>query len=829
LTSTQQPRLRIQDVTKTFPGVTALADVTFDVHSGRVHGICGENGAGKSTLMAIISGALSPDHGTIEIDGAPILSGGHLAQDLGVAIVRQEPALLPDLTVAENMYLKTREADRPNAARTSEWCREHLAAWNPELPFKPETRVSLLTADLRFIVEVVSALASKPKLLILDEPTEHLAEEDVERLFKKVRSIAGSGSAVIYISHRIREVKDISDVITVLRDGRLQGTHPTPELDERDIVRLIIGRDLEATFPPKPEKDGQGPAPRLEARSLSGRGYNDVSLTVAPGEIVGLAGIDGNGQRETLRALAGLHSSRGTVLIDGREVNVKNSETARRSGVSFVAGDRKNEGMLAELSVGDNIAFRNLGSISTLGFVVGNKWDAVVGKTIDILNVKTPSADTTMASLSGGNQQKAVLGGTLASEPSVLLIDEPTQGVDVGSKAEIYSDLRRRAEQSGTAIVMTSSYAQELVGLCDRVCVFSRGSIIAEFSGEDLTESAITGAALTASSSREKLLSRGGKIWRWLASDAAPFMLIAMTIVLLTTFVALQNEFYLSPFSISSLLALTVPMIFVALGQSTVMMSGGIDLSMGPMMGLILVTASFWLTADNSLLQQSFGWLLLPLVSVMVGLTNWFLSERLALSPLIATLSTYFAIQSISLVLRPSPGGVIDSPITSTLSTQVLGIPVLFVAAVLVAGFLHLMLKRTRFGMSLRAVGSDENHARLIGVNVGKTRLLAYVVGSLIAGCGAVALLAIIGTGDPTAGVTYTLFGISAAVIGGVSIFGGRGSYLGAMLAAILVQQLTGAIPFLGLSQAWQNFFMGGLTIIAVAIFSKARQLVEVK
>jgi ribose transport system ATP-binding protein len=478
----QQPRLNIRNVTRTFPGVTALEDVTFEVHSGYVHGICGENGAGKSTLMAIISGVLEPDRGEVEVDGASLLQTNESASDLGVAIVRQEPALLPDLSVAENMFLKTRVQDRPRAGEKSKWAAAQLAEWNPELPFGPETRVSMLTADHRFIIEIVSALASHPKVLILDEPTEHLAEEDVERLFEKVRFAAAEDAAVIYISHRIREVRQISEVVTVLRDGRLQGTHAVSELEESDIVRLIIGRDLAAAFPDKPGVDASG-VPRLEVRCLSGRGHSNISVSVAPGEIIGFAGIDGNGQRETLRALAGLQTSRGEVFLDGKQVNVRNPSSSRGSGFSFIAGDRKNEGMLAELSVGDNIAFRNLSAVSSFGMVATRKWDELVNGSINALKVKTPSPEAMMASLSGGNQQKAVLSGALASDPPVLLIDEPTQGVDVGSKVEIYSDLRERAQRSGTAIVVTSSYAQELAGLCDRVCVFSRAPSLQSSAG----------------------------------------------------------------------------------------------------------------------------------------------------------------------------------------------------------------------------------------------------------------------------------------------------------------------------------------------------------
>ncbi|MEO3856494.1 ATP-binding cassette domain-containing protein [Acrocarpospora sp. B8E8] len=820
--------LRVSAVTKTFPGVTALDEVALEVGAGEVHGVVGENGAGKSTLMAVISGALVPDRGTVEVAGRPMDGGPDLARALGVAIVRQEPALLPDLTVAENLYLKVPPAHRPRPGAMSRWAEGCLREWDQETRIRPDARVSQLVAEERFIVEISAALSSRPKVLILDEPTEHLGERDVERLFGKVRALARQGCAVIYISHRIREVRAVAGVITVLRDGRVRGTYPVGALSESDIVALIIGRTLDATFPAKPTPAAPAP-PRLELADFRSAGFQGVNLRVGPGEVVGLAGIEGNGQRETLRALAGLGGSRGEVRVDGSVVRVHRPRSARKHGFAFLPGDRHREGVLGELSVAENIVFRNLGSASRWGVVSARRSRELVAATLDGLAVKAASASAPIASLSGGNQQKAVLGSILATDPRVLLIDEPTQGVDVGSKVEIYAYLRRLAAGTGTAILVVSSDALELAGLCDRVLVFSRGTVVAEVSGAELTEETITAAALTASTGRRQAAKGGaGRLLSWLAGDSAPAILIAAAMVALGVYVATRNPMYLSTFNISSLLALVVPLMFVAMAQTTVMMVGAIDLSVGPLMGFLVVVGSFFLTAEDAQGRQALGWILIVVVAIAVSALNWALVDALKLPPLVATLATFFALQSGSLLLRPQPGGVIDTRIVTGLGAQIGVVPVAFLVAVAGAIALQFALRRSWAGLALRAVGSDERRAGLAGARAAVIRLAAFVGCGLLTAAAAVCLIAQVGSGDPAAGTTYTLTSISAAAIGGASIFGGRGSFLGAVLGALLVQQILGAIPFLSLSTAWESYLVGALTLVAVATFSKSRQMSEV-
>jgi ribose transport system ATP-binding protein len=820
--------LHAEGVTKRFPGVTALDRVTLEVQRGEIHGVVGENGAGKSTLMAVVSGALAPDEGTVRI-GDDLLDpvSPQRARELGVAIVRQEPALLPDLTVAENMFLGVPPDHTPPTAQMRRWSEERLRAWDDDVRIDPGARVDQLPPEHRFIVEIAKALSGDPALLILDEPTEHLSRVDVDRLFEKIRDRAARGCAVVYISHRIHEVKAISERITVLRDGRGRGTYEAASLGERDIVNLIVGRSLEAAFPAKPAELGSSTA-RLEVRGLRGARFSGIDIDVRPGEIVGFAGIEDNGQRETLRALAGLVRSSGSVRVDGRRARVSSTAKAVRAGIGYLPGDRHREGMLTGLGVADNVAFRSLGAVDRVGVVGDGAVHRFVEHAVSGLAVKTPTLETPIDSLSGGNQQKALLAGVLATRPRVLLVDEPTQGVDVGARIEIYRILRELAAEAGMAIVVLSADALELAGICDRVLVFSRGRIVRELEGEAVTEEGITSAALTATTERE----RGGRDLapgiRWLAGDSAPLALIAVVALAVGLYAGLSDSHYFAQFNIASTLILIAPLAAVAMGQSTVMMAGGIDLSVGPLMGFLVVVGSFFLTAGNSGSEQILGWILIPLAALAAGGTNWGLVEFVRLPPLVATLATFFALQALSLLLRPTPGGVIDGQIVKGLDAQIGPVPVVFIVAVAMGVGLQAVLMRTRVGLGLRATGSNQDVARMSGMHPRASRLVAYLGCSLLAGLAAVVLLAQVGSGDPSAGTNYTLISISAAVIGGTSIFGGRGSFVGAIAGAFLVQQVVAAIPFLHLSTEWESYLVGLMTLTAVAAYSKARQVTRV-
>ncbi|WP_138998857.1 ATP-binding cassette domain-containing protein [Rhodococcus zopfii] len=811
--------LQLTGIGKSFPGVRALDDVSLSVRCGEIHGVVGENGAGKSTLMSVASGSLVPDQGTVLIGGQSLdpTAGPERSRELGLAIVRQEPALLPDLTVAENLYLGVPAHCRPAPTAIATWAQTVLRAWGESMDIEPGTRVASLVPRQRFVVEICRALAQKPTVLVLDEPSEHLVGDDVETLFSHVRALATAGTAVVYISHRIHEVKALSDRITVLRSGRTQGTHEATTLSEDDIVALIIGRELDALFPPKASADALGPI-GLSLDKFTTAHVAPVTLEARAGEIIGLAGIEGNGQRDFLRALGGLQKHQGSVTVAGRAVR----GSTRRAGIAYVSGDRHNEGVLTGLSVGENISLRMLPQLRRAGVVSHRAERSFVSRIIDEYAVKTPSPQTPIESLSGGNQQKALLGGTLASTPRVLLIDEPTQGVDIGAKNEIYRVLRAAAD-AGAVVVVLSSDSLELAGLADRVLVFSRGHIVTELSGETVSEEQVTAAALKASTTREHKGTASSGVMRWLATDSAPPTLVGAGVIALTAAATIANAVFLGPKNIAFVLTLAAVVAVVAVGQLLTLITGGIDLSVGPLMGFSAILASFYLVDGTSLPLQALGWGLLLAVPLLVGLINWLLVDVVRLYPMIATLVTYMALQGLSLVLRPVPDGLISDRVLAPFNARIGPVPLTFLAAVVITLMVGYALAKTAWGIRLRAVGSAPDRAALNGIDPRALRLTAYLGCSFLAGLAGILLMSQIGSGDATAGVTYTLTSITAAVVGGASVFGGRGTAIGALLGAVLIQVLNSVTTFLHLGADWPYYLLGGMTIGAVVLYSRSR------
>jgi ribose transport system ATP-binding protein len=817
-----RPLLSIENVSRSFPGVLALNNVTFAINAGEVHGLVGENGAGKSTLMAVASGALSPDEGTVTICGTRIGADPNQAKDCGLAMVRQEPSLMPDLTVADNLLLGVPRSRRPATRLSYHWAAKLLNHWSEDTGISVKDRVVALNPEQRFIVEIVKALAAEPNVLILDEPTEHLAGADVDRLFARIREVTARGAAVVYISHRLREVEAICDRITILRDGECEGTFHRGQLTEEQIVERIVGRSLDREFPAK-NPDILSVTETFGIRGISGKGFTNVNVTLHRGEILGVAGIDGNGQREFVRALAGLHGYRGDIILDGVIQNLHGPRAAAAAGFRYLAGDRHREGIFADLSVRENFSFRSIEMDATLGLINARAETDRAMAAVKRVAVKTPSLETPIATLSGGNQQKLAFASVLATDPQVLLADEPTQGVDVGARMEIYK-LLREAAAAGACVIVRSSDASEVAGLSDRVLIFSRGRVVRELVGDDVSESKIIGAALTTNSERERAHGRANSLWEWMAGDAAPLIMVAAAVLLLGAYAAYMNPFFLSARSLSGMLPLIATLALVSYGQQMLMLTGAIDLSVGPLIGLVVVTGSFFLNTGSPVELQLVGWVVLIALSALVGFLNWFLVDTIKLNPLIATLCSYMALQAISLHLRPTPGGLIDDTVLELIATPVGIVPVLFIFAIVVGIAAEFSLRKSRAGLVLAGYGSQPEAARVVGIRPRLVMLSAHVGCSLCAGLAAIAMIGQVAIGDAGAGVSYSLSSIAAAVIGGGSLFGGRGSFLGALFGSILIVEVGAVTGFLGSSDAWQSYLLGSMILVSVALYSKSRQ-----
>lgn len=816
--------LKLAGIVKTFPGVRALTNVDLEVVAGEVHALVGENGAGKSTLMAVASGALAPDAGTIEIVGQRLDSASpEDARNFGLGIVRQDPALLPDLTVAENMAIGvgyTRAGGFKNAPK---WAQAHLDPW--QMGINARSRIADLSVEQRYIVEIAKALALNPQVLILDEPTEHLSIEEVQRLFRRVRELVAGSAAIVYISHRIPEVKEIADRVTVLRDGQVRGTFQAADVTAHEIVELVIGRALDTVFPPKGSLTGSvRDEDRLSLTNLSGNQFHDISFSVKAGEIVGLAGVQGNGQTELIRSLAGIEAATGEMKIAGKSVKLGSNSATSNAGVVYVPSDRHGEGVFMPLTVGENIVMKTLNKVASAGIVRDSRVAAIAHEQINNLGIKTPSSRTAISSLSGGNQQKVVLARTLLSEPKVLLAEEPTQGVDAGARVDIYRILRGAADK-GAAVVMLSSDGVELEGLCDRVFIMSRGSVIAELEGEDVTEAAIARAALTSTSVRKRQdfsNTRSGRFRNWLRGDQSPAAVLVLLVLLIAGVVGSMNGAYFSAFSINNLLFIAAPLILVGAAQQVVVMGSGFDLSVGPFMGFLVVSASFFIVDGGNILV---GLGVMIAAALVVGFVNGFLVTRFNLSPVVVTLAVALALQGAFLLLRTTPGGNVSGGFSAVILANVGVVPAATLIAAAIALFLEWALRRSRWGVELRAVGSRKDAAERLGINSRRTQLFSYMLTSILIVPAAVLLLAQIGIGDGRPGLPFTLSSVTVIVLAGASIFGGRGSFIGILAAAFLVAQVLGIPSFLGLSGAWGYWLPGLITIGAAVLYAQLRRI----
>jgi ribose transport system ATP-binding protein len=490
-----QPILEMKGIVKTFPGVQALAGVTFDVRPGEVHALIGENGAGKSTLIRILGGVHQPDEGKIILRGQPVvISTPRRARELGIAIIHQELSQFGALTVAENLFMG-------NEPRRGGWfvnwddmhARAETLMAELGVHVDPRARVDLLSVAERQTIEIARALSLKADILVMDEPTAALTLEEVQRFFTIIGDLRARGVAVIYISHRLEEIFRIADRVTVLRDGHYIGTHPVSAIDMDRLIQLMVGRKLTEKFPKEPVALG---APRLEVRGLSVEGlFRDVSFTVRAGEILGIAGLVGSGKIEIAHAIFGmLPLDSGEVRLDGRLAAIRHPADAIALGFGLVPEDRKTLGLVLGMSIRENISLPSIERLSTAGFVRQDEERRIVEQASRRLDIRARSLDQAVGNLSGGNQQKVVVAKWLQTEAKVLLLCEPTRGIDVGAKVEMYR-LMVELAHAGLAVVMISSELPEVLGMSDRILVMHEGLITAQFGRDEATQERIMASA----------------------------------------------------------------------------------------------------------------------------------------------------------------------------------------------------------------------------------------------------------------------------------------------------------------------------------------------
>ncbi len=488
--------LAVRDLEKSFDGVCALHGVSLELRAGEVHAIVGENGAGKSTLTKIITGAIQADAGSIEVRGHSIeRNDPNVSRALGIAAIYQQPALFPHLTVAENIALPM---EMGSSRQTVNWKSRNRRATSLVESFgatiDPRRLAGTLSMADQQIVEIAKAVGADAKILLMDEPTAVLTEREVERVFALIRRLKADGTGILYISHRLEEILAIADRITVLRDGHRVACRNAAEVGRSELIEMMVGRSIASVYPKRPVPIGNV---ALEVRGLSNEreGLRDISFAVRAGEIFGLTGMVGAGRTTLARTLFGLAPAPSDVFLAGRPHRIHSPADAMRFGIGYVPEDRRRNGVILEMEVAGNISLANLKSVSRRGLVSARSERELAVRYVERLRIKTPSIATAAGKLSGGNQQKVALARWLATRPRVLILDEPTQGVDVGSKAEIHELIVDLAER-GMAILLISSELPEILGMCDRIGVFNAGRLAGILASSEATQPRIMSLAL---------------------------------------------------------------------------------------------------------------------------------------------------------------------------------------------------------------------------------------------------------------------------------------------------------------------------------------------
>ncbi len=810
----------MRGVTKTYPGVRALSEVDFDCIPGEVHALVGENGSGKSTLIKVASGVLVPDTGTVTIGGHPLTGGGvKKSRRLGLATAYQDTSLVADLSVADNIALSLNAIDMEKPADLD----ATLARF--DLPFKQTDLVSNLGPGARQLLEVARAMVSGPRVLMLDEPTAALDMRLAAHLEELVKQARDGGMAIVYVSHRLGEIRRLADRLTVLRDGIAQGTFSSDGWEIEQIVELMVGAPTELEFPQRTAPVGD--AVRLDVRELHGDGFGPVSIQVHSGEVVGVAGAEGNGQRALLRGILGIDRRGGAISVDGKTLSRVNPARALAAGVSFQSGDRAGESTFPPMTVMDNATAQLGDDAGPAGTALLTKLLPAFASVKKDLGIVAASPYQPISALSGGNQQKAVLARPALRRPKILVVDEPTAGVDARARLDIYRVLSEAAE-GGLGVLVNSSDSAELVGLCDRVYVMSRGVVVKELPGTT-TENEIVKSfvAVTDAKETEGPAAKGGGWLRGLLQRNAAHVPIAILLVLIaivSLYAGSRSDVFWTTFNLSNLLLMTLPLAFVALGQQFNMVARSFDLSIGSVMSLTVVVMSMTFT------QWGFGPMLVTLLAlagvvIAVAGFNSLLIVGLKVPAIVATVASMGIVQGIAILFRPQPEGVIATEFVLGVSKGIGFVPFAFMGLVVLTVAMEYWLYRRNRGLALRAVGYDGDAAMRVGERVTLIQTGALMICTLGAVIGGIFLASMTGMGSNAVGAGYTLPCFAAVFLGGAVLTGGRGSFVGAGLGALFLALLDNVTPLLNIPDAWRQIMYGGILLLAIAVYASLARI----
>jgi ribose transport system ATP-binding protein len=844
----RKPFLRLEGVTKRYGGVTALADVNFECSLGSIHAVVGENGAGKSSLMKVIAGVIRPDEGRIYVDNTLVrFTSPSDATRYGISCIFQELSLLPDLSVSDNISI----IDPPkrfgliDRSRQRKRAREILHEMGCT-DIHPSDRAKDLPLSRQQLVEIAKALIRKSRLIILDEATSALTAKDVDQLYKIVRQLRDRGLAILYISHRMHEIAALADTCSVFRNGKHIETFPMAGKRTAEIVPLMIGREIAQAFPPKLEQtasdSGGGDAvginvkPGSEMAAIEVRNLrwekvlHDVSVSVKKGEIVGLGGLDGQGQSEFLLALFGvLRSVEGELLINGlpRSIAHPNQAKALGVGMALIPEDRKTQGLLLPMSIRDNLVLAAAPDLSKHGVIDRKRERVAIDEVVRRLQIKVNDLDAPVRTLSGGNQQKVVIGKWLMKEPRILLLNDPTRGIDVGTKQEVYRLIRELAG-AGIAILFYSTDYEELIALCDRVVVCYGGKLIRELEGEDVNEHNLITASLNISgefarAEASSSVSEAGdprqtksqafrRFWR---QNAGPFTALFVFAAMFLLF-SIQQQNGLSTNVLTSVSNKAVVLALVAMGQTLVILTGGFDLSAGMIMTMACCLASVVLNGSPG--QIALGAILVLGSGLAAGAINAAMVVFGRIQPIIVTLATGAIYFGVALWLRPSPGGEVSEELSNALTYDLAGIPTTLLLLAGIWFFVWWPFRNSVVGRNCYALGSAEGAAYMSGLAIGRSRFAAYSLAGVLAAAGGflLALISLSGEASASQGGLYTLNSIAAVAIGGTSLFGGSGGMIGSILGALVLRTISDLLFVFNAPALWQPLFQGFILLAAV-------------
>jgi rhamnose transport system ATP-binding protein len=830
------PAVEVSHLSKVFGPTVAVADVTFELHTGEVLALVGENGAGKSTCVKMLGGVYTPDAGEILIAGEAVTLPTPLtAQQHGVAVVHQHPGLFPDVSVAENIF-----AGQPLRTRLGLLDRGAMAAEAQRLLdlLGLKRAASTLAGDLRVseqqIVEIARALAADAKILILDEPTAALTATEVDRLFDVIGTLRTQGVAMMFVGHRLEEIFRVSDRITVLRDGALVETVRTTDTTEEDVVRLMVGRSLGSLYERQPAKLGDV---MLETRGLTARGlYSDIDISVRAGEVVGLAGLVGSGRTEVARAIFGIERpDAGTILLSGEPVVVRDPAAAIAHGVAYVSEDRRGQSIVEDFSILDNASLPTIGRTTTWGLIRAKAEIALVSGPLERMRLKFNDYFQPMRTLSGGNQQKVVLAKWLATRPRVLILDEPTQGIDIQAKAEVHRIIAELSEQ-GIAILLISSDMPELLGACDRIYVMNHGSIAAELSGADMNQFdiglAATGVlpggateALVADASPEQDGAAPLPVQRSAASRFGALarrrevgLLVALALIVLP--VSLINTNFYSAGNLGDLANYSSLLGLLGIGQMLVILTRNIDLSIASTLGLsAYVAASTMRAVPDAPVALGIG------VALVTGLTCGTLNGLVVaygrVPSIVVTLGTLALYRGALSVLssgdRVKPEDVSEAWLDWT-SSPLPGPSTIVIVAVTVAVVVAFVMWRTERGRQIYYAGSNPEGAQLIGIPVARRVLTAFIASGVLAGAAGALWASHYPYVDGQVAIGLETAVIAAVVVGGVALRGGSGTVVGVALGTVGLLAIRKVLTIAGVPDQYLQAVYGGAIIAAVTV-----------